>query len=185
MPAQRKYDSETWVMQGRGDPDARLTDATALCGELVKSGSVHAWLAAHRGELFPDEAFADLFPSGKGRPSEPADVVATVMVLQALEGLSDREAAEALRLRIDWKVACGLSLTDEGIHPTTLTYWRRRLRGSAEPRRIYDAVARVIDETGVLTGKRRRALDSTVVDDAVATQDTVTQLVSLIRRVRQ
>jgi len=172
-------------MQGRGDPDVVLTDAAALCGELVKPGSVYAWLAGHRHELFPDAAFADLFPSGRGRPSEPADVVATVLVLQALEGLSDREAAEALRLRIDWKVACGLSLTDEGIHPTTLTYWRRRLRASARPRRIYDAVAAVIDATGVLAGRRRRALDSTIVDDAVATQDTVTQLVSLIRRVRQ
>lgn len=172
-------------MQGRGDPQAVLTDATALCGQLVRAGSVHAWLAEHRRDLFPDEAFADLFPSGKGRPSEPADVVATVMVLQALEGLSDREAAEALRLRIDWKVACGLSLVDEGIHATTLTYWRRRLRESEAPRRIYDAVARVIDETGVIKGKRRRALDSTIVDDAVATQDTVTQLISLIRRVRK
>jgi IS5 family transposase len=95
------------------------------------------------------------------------------------------KAAEALRLRIDWKVACGLSLTDEGIHPTTLTYWRRRLRESEQPRRIYDAVAEVITATGVLKGKRRRALDSTIVDDAVATQDTVTQLVSLIRRVRK
>lgn len=162
-----------------------MTDAAALCGDLVKSGSVHAWLAEHRRELFPDDAFADLFPSGRGRPSEPADVVATVMVLQALEGLSDREAAEALRLRIDWKVACGLSLTDAGIHPTTLTYWRTRIRKSARPRRIYDAVAAVIDATGVVKGRRRRALDSTIVDDAVATQDTVTQLVSLIRRIRQ
>ena len=176
---------ENVVMQGRADPEAVLTDAAALCGDLVKAGSVTAWLAEHRRELFPDDAFVDLFPSGKGRPSEPADVVATVMVLQALEGLSDREAAEALRLRIDWKVACGLSLTDEGIHPTTLTYWRRRLRESDQPRRIYDAVAKVIAETGVLKGRTRRALDSTIVDDAVATQDTVTQLVSLIRRVRQ
>ena len=172
-------------MQGRGGPEAVLTDAAVLCGELVKPGSVHAWLAEHRRKLFPDEAFEDLFPSGKERPSEPADVVATVMVLQALEGLSDREAAEALRLRTDWKVACGLSLTDEGIHSTTLTYWRRRIRESEQPRRIYDAVARVIDETGVLKGRRRRALDSTVVDDAVATQDTVTQLVAAIRRVRR
>ncbi len=172
-------------MQGRGDPESVLTDAAALCGELVKAGSVSAWLAAHRRDLFPDDAFADLFPSGKGRPSVPADVIATVMVLQALEGLSDREAADALRLRIDWKVACGLALDDEGIHPTTLTYWRNRLRESQAPRRIFDAVAAVIEATGVLKGKRRRALDSTVVDDAVATQDTVTQLVSAVRRVRK
>ena len=172
-------------MQGRGDPEAVLTDAAALCGDLVKAGSVSAWLADHRRDLFPDDAFADLFPSGKGRPSVPADVIATVMVLQALEGLSDREAADALRLRIDWKVACGLALDDEGIHPTTLTYWRNRLRKSDQPRRIFDAVAAVIDATGVLKGRRRRALDSTVVDDAVATQDTVTQLVAAVRRVRK
>lgn len=49
-------------MQGRGDPEAVLTDAAALWGELVKPGSVHAWLAEHRRELFPDEVFADLFP---------------------------------------------------------------------------------------------------------------------------
>ena len=171
-------------MQGRGDPESVLTDAAALCGDLVAAGSVSAWLADHRRELFPDEAFADLFSSGRGRPSVPADVIATVMVLQALEGLSDREAADALRLRIDWKVACGLALTDEGIHPTTLTYWRNRLRSSDRPRRIYDAVAAVIDATGVIKGKRRRALDSTIVDDAVATQDTVTQLVAAVRRVR-
>ena len=172
-------------MQGRGDPESVLTDAAALCGGLVKAGSVSAWLADHRRDLFPDDAFADLFPSGKGRPSVPADVIATVMVLQALEGLSDREAADALRLRIDWKVACGLALDDEGIHPTTLTYWRNRLRKSDQPRRVFEAVAAVIDATGVLKGKRRRALDSTVVDDAVATQDTVTQLVSAVRRVRK
>lgn len=172
-------------MQGRGDVQAVLTDAAALCGGLVKPGSVAAWLAEHRRWLFPDNAFADLFPSGRGRPSVPADVVATVMVLQALEGLSDREAAEALRLRIDWKVACGLALDDEGIHPTTLTYWRNRLRGSQRPRRVFDAVAEVIAATGVLGGRRRRAVDSTVVDDAVATQDTVTQLTAAIRRVRR
>ncbi len=72
----------------------------------------------------------------------PADVVATVMVLQALEGVSNHEAADALRLRIDWKVACGLALDDEGIHPTTLTYWRNRLRRSDRPRRVFDARTR-------------------------------------------
>jgi IS5 family transposase len=172
-------------MQGRSDPNAELLDAAALCRHLVPEGSVHAFLADHRRELFPDELFADLFPSGRGRPSVPADVVATVMVLQALEGLSDRDAATALRTNIAWKVAAGLALDDEGIHYTVLTYWRSRLRGSGSPDRIPDAVRAVIDETGVLSGRRRRALDSTLLDDAVATQDTVTQLVSAIRRVRR
>jgi IS5 family transposase len=172
-------------MQGRSDPDRELLDAAALCRHLVPDDSVHAFLADHRRELFPDEMFEDLFPSGRGRPSVPADVVATVMVLQALEGLSDRDAAGALRTSIAWKVAAGLALDDAGINYSVLTYWRTRLRQSQHPERIFDAVRAVIDQTGVLAGKRRRALDSTLLDDAVATQDTVTQLVSAIRRVRR
>jgi IS5 family transposase len=107
------------------------------------------------------------------------------MVLQALEGLSDRDAARALRDRISWKVACGLALDDEGFDFSVLTYWRTRLRKSERPERIFDAVRSVIDATGVLKGKTRRALDSTLLDDAVATQDTVTQLIAAIRRVRR
>jgi len=172
-------------MQGKSDPNRELLDAAALCRQLVPEGSVEAFLADHRRELFGDELFADLFPSGRGRPSIPADVVATVMVLQALDGLSDRDAARALRDRISWKVAAGLALTDEGFDYSVLTYWRTRLRASDRPDRIFDAVRKVVEATGVLQGKTRRALDSTLLDDAVATQDTVTQLISAIRRTRR
>lgn len=172
-------------MQGKSDPNRELLDAAALCGHLVPAGSVHAFLAEHRHRLFPDEMFADLFPSGRGRPSVPADVIATVMVLQSLEGLSDRDAVDQLRVNIAWKVAAGRPLDDPGFHPTVLTLWRNKLRASQAPERIFDAVRAVITETGVLKGKTRRALDSTVLDDAVATQDTVTQLIAAIRRARR
>jgi IS5 family transposase len=115
----------------------------------------------------------------------PAEVVATVMVLQALEGLSDREAISALRRDIAWKVACGLRLDDEGFHPTVLVYWRNRLRASPRPRRVFEAIRQVAEATGVLAGRERRVLDSTILEDAVATQDTVTQLAAAIRRVRR
>ena len=176
---------QTGEMQGRSDPSRELLDAAALCRQLVPEGSVEAFLADHRQELFPDDLFSDLFASNRGRPSVPGDVVASVMVLQALEGLSDREAARALRDRISWKVACGLALDDEGFDYSVLTYWRTRLRVSDRPERIFDAVRAVIDASGAIAGKRRRALDSTLLDDAVATQDTVTQLISAIRRVRR
>ena len=172
-------------VQGSSDPNRELLDAQALVGHLVPSGTVYAFLADHRGAVFPDELFADLFGSGRGRPSVPADVIATTMVLQALEGLSDRDAIAALRTDLRWKVAAGLALDDEGFHPTVLTLWRNKLRQSERPERIFDAVREVIDQTGVLKGKTRRALDSTVLDDAVATQDTVTQLIAAIRRVRR
>src|SRR4051812_25367288 len=127
--------------------------------------------------------FNDLFPSGKGRPSVPGAVIASVLVLQTLEDRSDTEAMDALRCDLRWKVACGLPIDHPGFHPTTLTVWRNRLRGSDSPERIFEAVRAVIAETGVLQGKTRRALDSVVLDDAVATQDTITQLIAAIRRV--
>jgi hypothetical protein len=78
-----------------------------------------------------------------------------------------------------------LRLDDEGFHPTVLVYWRARLRASERPRRLFDAVRQVVEATGVLAGRGRRVLDSTILADAVATQDTVTQLVAAIRRVRR
>jgi len=142
-------------------------------------------LAEHREVLFPDGMFADLFASGRGRPSLPGAVIASVLVLQMLSDYSDPEAVQAVRCDLRWKVACGLPIDHAGFHPTTLTVWRQRLRASDRPDRIFEAVRQVVAETGVLTGKTRRAVDSVVFDDAVATQDTVTQLIAAMRRVRR
>src|SRR3954471_21815083 len=172
-------------MQGTSPAQHGVMDAESALDRLVPAGSVYAFLAAHRRELFPDAAFADLFPSPLGRPSVPADVVASVLVLQALEGLSDRDAVEALTFDLRWKAAVGWPVAATGFHPTVLTYWRRRLGASAHPNLIFDTVRQVVRATGALTGKTRRALDSTVLEDAVATQDTVTQLIAAIRRVRR
>jgi len=170
---------------GRSGDQWDLLDVESVAGHLLKPGSVFAFLAGHRRELFPDAMFADLFPSERGRPSVPAEVMASVIVLQALQGLSDAETVDAVTYDLRWKAACGLPVTAGGFHPTTLTYWRRRLAASDRPNRIFDAVKVVVGQTGALAGKTRRALDSTVLDDAVATQDTVTQLIAAIRRVRR
>jgi hypothetical protein len=170
-------------VQGVERADRKLLDAVALVGHLVPEGSMFWFLAAHRGELFPDQEFADLFPSGRGRPSLPAPVAAAILALQALYDLSDAETAEAARCDLRWKVAVGMALDDKGFHPSTLTYWRQRLARSQRPHRINNAVKKVVEETGIVAGRRRRAVDSTILADAVATQDTITQLVSAIRRV--
>ena len=108
---------------------------------------MHAFLAEHRLRLFPDEMFVDVFPTKRGRPSVPADVIATVMVLQALEGLSDRDAVRQLETNIAWKAATGLALTDEVFHSTVLVLWRNKLRTSDAPQRIFDALRAVITES--------------------------------------
>lgn len=143
------------------------------------------FLAEHRQVLFPDGEFEDLFASGRGRPSIPASVMASILVLQTLHDYSDRETAEAARCDLRWKVATGMALDDPGFDASTLVYWRRRLARSQRPHRINDAVRQVIEQTGILRGRRRRAVDSTILADAVATQDTVTQLISAIRQVRR
>jgi hypothetical protein len=120
---------------GSSHPERKLLDAAGLCGHLLGEASVHGFLAKHRPRLFPDEMFADLLPSGRGRPSVPADVIATVMVLQALEGHSDREACRALQTDIPWKAAAGVALTDEAFHPTVLTLLHGRSR---DPPRALD-----------------------------------------------
>jgi hypothetical protein len=170
-------------MQGVERTDRELLDAAALVGHLVPEGSMFAFLAGHRRELFPDEAFADLFPSDRGRRSMPGSVAASVLTLQTLLDLSDAETAQAARCDLRWKVATGMALDHKGFHPSTLTYWRQRLARSARPHRINDAVKQVIEQTGVLRGHHRRAVDSTILADAVATQDTITQLIAAIRRV--
>ena len=170
-------------MQGRGGDQRDLWDVESVAGHLLPVGSVFAFLARHRQDLFPAEMFADLFPSGRGRPSVPADVMPSVIVLQTLHGLSDREAAEAVTFDLRWKAACGLAIDAPAFHPTTLTYWRRRLAASKRPHRIFEVVRQLVIETGRSHGRTRRALDSTVLDDAVARQDTVTQLIAAIRRV--
>jgi Transposase DDE domain/Transposase domain (DUF772) len=171
------------VVQGSSHPEHVVMDESLV--RLLPSGSVYAFLAEHRRQLFPDAMFADLFPSHLGRPSVPAEVVATVLLLQALEDRTDREAAEALTFDLRWKAACGLPVGAAAFHHTVLTYWRRRLAASGRPNRIFDAVREVVAATGALSGKTRRALDSTILQDAVATQDTVTQLIAAIRRVRR
>jgi transposase len=174
---------EACGVQGRSQDQRDLWDAESVARDLLPTGSVFAFLAEHRHGLFPPGLFADLFPTGRGRPSVPPEVMASVIVLQTLHGLSDREAVDAVTFDLRWKAACGLAIDAPGFHPSTLTYWRRRLAASDRPHRIFEVVREVITETGVLAGRNRRALDSTVLDDAVARQDTVTQLIAAVRRV--
>ena len=174
---------QTVVMQGEWAGELVGPDVWATCRELIPAGSVFAFLTEHREALFPASMFADMYPSANGRPSMPPQVLAAAVTLQALHGHPDFETVQELRCDLRWKAACGLGLYDTAFDSSLLSYFRRRLSRSADPPRIFTAVRAVVAETGVLRGKTPRALDSTVLDDAVATQDTVTRLVAAIRRV--
>lgn len=157
-------------------------DAARFVGDGLAAGSLYGLLAGSGLRLFPDDYFADLYVATvRGRPTVPARTVATVMLLQAFEGLSDREACDRLAFDLRWRAAAGLAVDGGSFHPTVLVGVRNRLRGSARPRRLFEDVNVVARSVGLLRG-RVRVLDSTPLLDAVATQDTVTQLRAAIRK---
>src|SRR4051794_23533619 len=143
-------------MQGHWTGKPVGPDVWATCRQLIPAGSVFAFLAEHREELFPGDLFADMYPSPNGLPSMPPQVLAAALVLQALYGVSDCDAVQELRCDLRWKAACGLGLYDTAFDPSLLTYFRRRLARSADPRRIFTAVGAVVSATGVLAGRARR-----------------------------
>lgn len=145
-------------MQGEWTGEPVVPAVWATCRQLIPAGSVFAFLAEHREALFPGAMFADMYPSPNGRPSMPPQVLAAAVLLQTLYGVSDVDAVQQLRCDLRWEAACGLGLYDTAFDPALLTYSRRRLARSADPRRIFTAVGVVVAATGVLTGRARRAL---------------------------
>jgi len=159
-----------------------LDDMEQFCNRALPKRSIYAVLHRERDHLFPDELFADLF-SDKGRRSVPPSVVATVMVLQRLEGLSDREAAERYAFDTRWRYAAGVGSYDCGgwtsFAHTVLVDMRARLARSEDPRRIFKVTVEAAGAAGLVGEKR--VLDSTPLYDAVATMDTITLIRSAIR----
>ena len=144
----------------------------------MSATSIYRLLAEQGHLLFGDEKFSDLFDD-VGRKSVPPRVVATVMVMQRVEGLSDREAVDRFAFDLRWKYAVGVDLDYPSFAHTVLVDMRARLRDSERPDRIFEAALEVARGAGLVG--RKRVLDSTALYDAVATQDTVTMVRGAIR----
>lgn len=152
-----------------------------FCEPRVAPGSIYGLLHRECHRLFPEEIFADLF-TDVGRRSVPPSIVAVVMVLQRIEGCSDREAVDRFCFDARWKYAAGgLDFDYPGFVHTVLVDMRARLARSQRPERIFEAVLEVARAAGLVG--RKRVLDSTPIYDAVATMDTVTLVRSAIRGV--
>lgn len=157
-------------------------DMSQFCEKTLPKNSIYAFLHRERNRLFPDDAFEDLF-SLAGRRSVPPSVIATVMVLQRLEGCSDREAVDRFTFDARWRYGAGVGSYDTSMWPTfshtVLVDFRERLRRSERPDRIFEAALQAANEAGLIG--RKRVLDSTPLYDAVATMDTITLIRSSIR----
>jgi Transposase DDE domain/Transposase domain (DUF772) len=165
---------------GKAPRQADLFRSTAAyCEGRVAPDSIYGILHRECFRLFPDEMFADMFDDA-GRRSVPPMIVAVVMVLQRIEGCSDREAADRFAFDARWKYAAGgLDFDYPGFVHTVLVDMRARLARSAKPDRIFEVTLQAARAAGLVG--RRRVLDSTPLYDAVATMDTVTLVRSAIR----
>jgi hypothetical protein len=156
-----------------------LSSTVSFVEGRLAPNSIYAVLHRECRNLFPDEVFADLF-AADGRRSVPPMIVAVVMVLQRLEGLSDREAVDRFAFDVRWKYAAGgLDFDHPGFVHTVLVDMRARLAASDRPDRIFERTVEVAGQAGLIG--RKRVLDSAPIYDAVATQDTVTLIRSAIR----
>jgi hypothetical protein len=158
-----------------------LRTTVEYCESRVGVDSIYAVLNRECFTLFPDGMFADLF-TDVGRRCVPPMIVAVVMVLQRIEGCSDREAVDRFTFDARWKYAAGgLAFDYPGFVHTVLVDMRARLAASKRPDRIFEVTLDAAKKAGLVG--RKRVLDSTPLYDAVATMDTVTLIRSGIRGV--
>jgi|GEM_PF-719590 len=131
-------------------------------------GSVYMRLRDALGPIYTDDAFACLFPH-RGQPAESPARLALVTILQFAEGLSDRQAADAVRSRIDWKYALGLALTDSGFDACVLSEFRSRLLTGDATQLLFERMLALVCERGLLKKRGRARTDSTHILAAIRT----------------
>lgn len=146
------------------------------------NGNIYLVLRDTLGPIFEDKIFKDLYPTF-GQPAESPGRLALITVFQYLEDLSDRQAAEAVRSRIDWKYILGLTLDDPGFDYSVLSEFRQRLlEGKAESLLLEKLLERC-EDLGLLKGKKKQRTDSTHVIAAVRALSLLELVGETMRRV--
>src|SRR3712207_2785984 len=154
-------------MSLRPEPIGEIPPETVRVARAAfPKGTVATRLRDEFGGLFRSEDFRQLYP-GLGQPGLPAWRLALVTVLQFLEHLSDRQAADAVRARIDWKYALGLELTDPGFHFSVLAEFRARLVAGKAEHLLLDRMLERFKLRGLVKARGKQRTDSTHVLAAV------------------
>ncbi|GHO90261.1 hypothetical protein KSF_003090 [Reticulibacter mediterranei] len=147
-----------------------------------RKGNLYLRLRDELGSLYADEQFADLF-ARRGQPAEAPWRLALVCVFQFLEDLSDRQAADAVRSRIDWKYALGLELTDEGFDASVLCEFRARLLVHEAEQRLFEHLVEQLQQRGWIKKRGVQRTDSTHVLAAVRRLNRLELLGEILRTV--
>jgi transposase len=142
------------------EPSSTPEETRRVARAAFPKGTLCLYIADALGIIYQDTQFAALFPR-RGQPAEAPGRLALATVLQYVEGLSDRQAADAVRGRIDWKYALGLSLTDPGFDHTVLSEFRTRLVAGKAERLLLDTLLQHLAECGLVKPRGRQRTDST------------------------
>ena len=148
------------------DPTAPPEETRRVARAAFPKGTLCLDIADALGPIYQDSQFAGLFPQ-LGQPAAAPGALALATVLQFLEGLSDRQAADAVRGRIDWKYALGLALTDPGFDHTVLSEFRSRLVEGKAEQLLLDTLLDRLRDLGLVKPRGRQRTDSTHVLAAV------------------
>ena len=141
-------------------------DTQRVARAAFPKGNLYMRMRDELGEIYQDANFAELFP-GRGQKAESPGRLAWVTVMQFSEGLSDRQAAEAVRARIDWKYVLGLELDDPGFDYSVLSEFRERLVAGEREQLLLDELLRCLKEHKLLKGRGQQRTDSTHILGAV------------------
>jgi transposase len=168
-------------MSLRPDDEHPIPEATRRVARAAfPKGILAMRLADQLGAIYRDEQFAALFPV-RGQPALSPARLALVTVLQFVEGLPDRQAADAVRGRIDWKYALGLELTDPGFDRTVLSEFRLRLVDGDAALLLLDTLLARVRELKLLKRRGRQRTDSTHVLAAVRTLNRLERVGETLR----
>jgi|LNFM01.2.fsa_nt_gb transposase len=165
-------------MLGKRGPQRGLFEADTAYGAFVGRDSFYGWLAGQRGELFRDEDYADLYVLDNGRPSVPPSLLATALVLQTYDGVSDDEAKQRADYDLRWKVALGVELDARPFAKSTLQEFRAQLIVHEEQAAIFRTSLEAAKRRGKFRtkdGEKRKlkvALDTTNILGRGAVKDT-------------
>lgn len=163
--------------------DFTIPEETArVAQQAFPNGNMYMTLRDELGPLFSDADFIMLF-SAQGQTGISPAILAMVTVMQYMEGLTDRQAADAVRGRIDWKYVLGLSLAASGFHYSILSPFRDRLIEGSKEAMLLDRILERLQERGLLTDKRQQRTDSTHVLAAVRTLNRLECVGETLRRV--
>lgn len=143
-------------------------------------GNLYLAMRDELGVLFKDADFIELFPN-RGQPAFPPWRLALITVMQFLENLSDRQAAEAVRSRIDWKYALGLELTDSGFDYSVLSGFRERLADNGRQTLLLDRMLELLREKKLLKARGKQRTDSTHVLAAIRVMNRLEKVVETMR----